>query len=96
MLKSKERKESKESKAFKLAEEGYDNAEIAAVLGIPKEQARNSVSRHSKTKKRKVIRLYLTDRNYDLLLKEAEPRGIDVAGLVRTLISKHLLEGKRR
>ena len=88
--------QSKESKAFELAEEGYDNAEIAEALGITKEHARNSVSRHSKTKKRKVVRLYLTDKNYELLAKEAGPRGIDVAGLVRTLISKHLLEGNRR
>lgn len=84
--------QSKELKAFEMAEDGYDNYEIATALGITEKHARNSISRHSKTKKRKVIRLYLTDKNYDLLLKEAEPRGIDVAGLVRTLISKHLFE----
>lgn len=81
-------------KAVEMAEAGSSLEEIADTLGTSKRVITTSIWRELKRTKRKHIRLFLTDKTYDALQEEADARGLEVAGIIRTLISKHLREKK--
>ena len=81
-------------KAVEMAEAGSSLEEIADTLGTSKRVITTSIWRELKRTKRKHIRLFLTDKTYDALQEEADARGLEVAGVIRTLISKHLREKK--
>ena len=81
-------------KAVEMAEEGRSLEEIADTLGTTKRVVTTSMWRELKRTNRKHVRLFLTDKTYDILQKEADARGLEVAGIIRTLISKHIREQK--
>ena len=81
-------------KAVEMAEAGSSLEEIADTLGTSKRVITTSIWRELKRTKRKHIRLFLTDQTYDALQEEADARGLDVSGVIRTIISKHLREKK--
>ena len=81
-------------KAVEMAEAGSSLEEIADALGTSKRVVTTSMWRELKRTNRKHIRLFLTDRTYDVLQEEADARGLEVAGLIRTIISKHIREKK--
>jgi len=81
-------------RAVEMAEEGKSLEEIADTLGTTKRVVTTSMWRELKRTKRKHVRLFLTDKTYDILKEEADARGLEVAGIIRTLISKHIREKK--
>jgi len=81
--------------ALDLAEAGHTNEEIAEALNTTKATVSTSINRAATRSGRRQVRLFLTNRTYDALYKEADKHGIEVAGVIRTLISKHLREQRR-
>lgn len=73
-----------------MAEAGHSLEEIAKTFGTTKSVVSTSIWRELKRTNRRPIRLFLTDKTYELLKEEADARGLEVAGIVRTIIAKHI------
>lgn len=80
--------------AIEMAEAGHSLEEIAETLDTTKRVVSTTIWRELKRSKRTQVRLFLTDKTYDVLKEEADARGLEVAGIVRTLIAKHI-RGKK-
>jgi proteasome lid subunit RPN8/RPN11 len=80
--------------AVEMAEAGYSLEEIAKTFDTTRSVVSTSIWRELKRTKRRPIRLFLTDRTYEILKEEADARGLEVAGIVRTIIAKHIRQKK--
>jgi len=79
-----------------MAENGYSLEQIAKAFGTTKKIIRTSMYLEMKKTERIALRLFLTEKTYGLLQEEANDLGIEVAGIVRSLISKHIRERKKQ
>ena len=82
--------------AIEMAEKGHSLEEIATHFDTTKRVITTSIWREMKKTNRRQVRLFLTDKSYDSLKQEADERGLEVAGIVRSLISKHIREQKEK
>jgi predicted transcriptional regulator len=82
--------------AMEMAEKGYSLKEIAKTFGTTEEVVRTSMYLEMMKTERIAVRLFLTEKTYSLLQEEASERDIEVAGIIRSLISKHIRAQKQK